>query len=116
MPNVKKYLMTSIILGSIAMASGLLIGATNLVTSGPIAEYEQTQINNGIKEVFKGYDNIHYAKDEDVEQTDEKCSFLPFHDGRYWVGLFVFGEFYAIRYYDGFTIIVILKGFFIYFS
>ena len=71
MPNVKKYLMTSIILGSIAMASGLLIGATNLVTSGPIAEYEQTQINNGIKEVFKGYDNIHYAKDEDVEQTDE---------------------------------------------
>ena len=41
MPNIKKYLMTAIVLGSISMASGLLIGATNLVTKGPIAEYEK---------------------------------------------------------------------------
>ena len=72
MPNVKKYLITAIILGSIAMGSGLLIGATNLVTSGPIAEYEQTQINEGIKGIFNNpeYQNVHYGKEEDVEKSD----------------------------------------------
>ena len=73
MPNVKKYLITAIILGSIAMGSGLLIGATNLVTSGPIAAYEQTQINEGIKGIFDNpeYQNVHYGKEEDVEKSDD---------------------------------------------
>ena len=52
MPNMKKYILTAVTLGLIAMASGLLIGATNLVTKGPIAEYEKEQFNNGVVEVF----------------------------------------------------------------
>ena len=67
MSNMKKYLVTAITLGAIAMCAGALIGATNLVTRGPIAEYEKNQINNGIKEIFDGYENIHYANDSDVQ-------------------------------------------------
>lgn len=67
MSNMKKYLMTAVVLGSIAMASGLLIGATNLVTSGPIAEYEKNQINSGIKAIFSDCENLYYSNDEDVE-------------------------------------------------
>ena len=67
MSNIKKYLVTAVILGSIAMGSGLLIGATNLVTRGPIAEYEKNQINNGIKEIFSGHEHIHYSNDQEVE-------------------------------------------------
>ncbi|MBP5575076.1 MAG: hypothetical protein J6X50_05050 [Bacilli bacterium] len=52
MTNVKKYIITAVILGSIAMASGLLIGATNLITKDPIKENEINRINKGIKEVF----------------------------------------------------------------
>ena len=74
MPNIKKYLMTAIVLGSISMASGLLIGATNLVTKGPIAEYEKNQISNGIKEIFADPEqdnkNIHFSNDQDVETDD----------------------------------------------
>ena len=65
--NMKKYLITAITLGAIAMCAGALIGVTNLVTKGPIAEYEKNQINNGIKEVFTGYDHIHYSNDQDIE-------------------------------------------------
>ena len=67
MSNMKKYLMTAVVLGSIAMASGLLIGATNLVTSGPIAAYEKNQINNGIKAIFSDCEHLYYSNDEDIE-------------------------------------------------
>ena len=70
MSNMKKYLITAVVLGSIAMASGLLIGATNLLTSGPIAAYEKNQINNGIKEIFSDHENIHYSNDQDIEKDD----------------------------------------------
>ena len=71
MSNIKKYLLTAVVLGSIAMASGLLIGATNLVTSGPIAAYEQNQINNGIKAIFSDCENLYYSNDEDIEINKE---------------------------------------------
>ena len=67
MSNMKKYLVTAITLGAIAMCAGALIGATNILTKGPIAEYEKNQINNGIKEIFDGYENLHYANDIDAE-------------------------------------------------
>ena len=75
MSNIKKYLVTAVVLGSIAMASGLLIGATNLVTRRPIADYEKNQINKGIKEVFNGYENIHYSNDQDIE-TDKTNQYV----------------------------------------
>ena len=52
MSNVKKYLVTAITLGCIAMASGLLIGATNLITKDKISENEANRINVGIAEIF----------------------------------------------------------------
>ena len=52
MANVKKYLLTAVTLGAIAMASGLLIGATNLITKDRIAQNEKNKINNGIVEIF----------------------------------------------------------------
>lgn len=75
MSNIKKYLVTAVVLGSIAMASGLLIGATNLVTSGPIDEYEKNQINNGIKDIFGDYENIHYSNDQDID-VDENNPYV----------------------------------------
>ena len=52
MPNVKKYLITAITLGAIAMASGALIGVTNLITAERIKQNEANKINEGVKEVF----------------------------------------------------------------
>ena len=53
MANVKKYLITAITLGTIAMASGLLIAATNLITKDPISAYEQKKINEGLADVYE---------------------------------------------------------------
>ena len=53
MANIKKYLLTSIILGSIAMASGLLIAGTNMLTKDRIAAYEQKKINEGIASIYE---------------------------------------------------------------
>ena len=72
MSNMKKYLITAVVLGSIAMASGLLIGATNLLTSGPIAAYEKNQINNGIKEIF----SVHSVPSENARSC---CGLAPAH-------------------------------------
>ena len=52
MSNVKKYLLTAVTLGAIAMASGALIGATNLVTADKIKQNEANKINEGVKDVF----------------------------------------------------------------
>ena len=45
--------MTSIVLGSIAAASGLLIGVTNLITKDQIARNEKNKIQDGIAAIFK---------------------------------------------------------------
>ena len=71
-PDKKKYVITAIILGVIAMSSGVLIGLTNLVTKGPISEYEAKQINKGIEEIFSGHDNIYCSKDENKDKDIEK--------------------------------------------
>ncbi len=52
MANMKKYLITAITLGAIAMASGALIGVTNLITADKIKQNEANKINEGVKEVF----------------------------------------------------------------
>ena len=84
MVKMKKYIITAVILGSIAMTSGLLIGATNLITKGPIDEYKQQLINKGIKDIYSDYDYAHYAidKDEDIKK-DKKTN--PFVNHVYYV-------------------------------
>ena len=57
MSNAKKYVLTAVTLGLIAMTSGLLIGATNLVTAERIDKNNKLKIENGIKEVLKTSDN-----------------------------------------------------------
>ena len=52
MSNVKKYVLTAVTLGLIAMASGLLIGATNLITAEKIEKNNQLKIEEGIYDVF----------------------------------------------------------------
>lgn len=57
MSNVKKYVLTAVTLGIIAMASGALIGVTNLITAERIEKNNQLKIESGIKEVLKTSDN-----------------------------------------------------------
>ena len=52
MSNMKKYLMTSVVLGSIATASGLLIAGTNLITRDRIKANEQETINMGLAKIY----------------------------------------------------------------
>ena len=53
MSNTKKYIFTSITLGSIAAVSALLIGLTNLVTYNKIKENDANKIKNGLLEIYK---------------------------------------------------------------
>ena len=71
MSNVKKYLITSITLGAIALASGLLIAGTNVVTIGPIKAYEKKQFNSGIQKIF--------GEDASADKEDKKL----FNDSNY---------------------------------
>ncbi|MCR4879691.1 MAG: hypothetical protein K5906_01885 [Bacilli bacterium] len=52
MSNKKHYIVTSITLGLIAAASGLLIAGTNLITKDRIAQNEKDKVSNGIKAIF----------------------------------------------------------------
>ena len=53
MPNAKKYLITAVTLGAIAMASGLLIAGTNLVTKDSIKANEVKKINEGLANIYE---------------------------------------------------------------
>ena len=50
--NVKHYVLTAVILGSIAMVGGALIGVTNLITKDQIVKNEKKKIKDGIIELF----------------------------------------------------------------
>ena len=52
MADKKHYIMTSVTLGAIAAASGLIIGLTNLITKDQIAKNEKNKINAGISEIY----------------------------------------------------------------
>ena len=52
MSNMKKYLITAITLGCIAMCAGALIGATNLITKDHIAQNEVKKINASFVEIY----------------------------------------------------------------
>lgn len=52
MDNAKKYILTGVVLGSIAAVSAGLIAVTNLVTAKKIEQNEIKKINDGIAEIF----------------------------------------------------------------
>ena len=70
MPNMKKYILTAVTLGAIAMASGLLIGATNLVTADKIAQNNENKINDGVQEIYGVSASI--KEKETVDNDDYK--------------------------------------------
>jgi len=52
MANLKKYILTSVILGSIAAVAAGAIALTNLVTEAKINENDQIKLVSGIKDIF----------------------------------------------------------------
>ena len=52
MPNAKKYILTGVILGSIAAVAAGLIAATNLITAKKIKQNEVDKVNAGIAEIY----------------------------------------------------------------
>ena len=64
MANAKKYILTSIILGSIAAISAGLIATTNLITKNKIEQNRIDKFNTGVKNIF-----------ENSEKVEEKESF-----------------------------------------
>ena len=65
MANTKKYILTGVILGSIAAVAAGLIAVTNLVTEKKIIENEQNKINAGIKDIFGENSLVKEEKDLD---------------------------------------------------
>ena len=52
MPSKKHFIITSLTLGAIAAASGLLIGAANLITRDQIKKNEAKKFDSGITAIF----------------------------------------------------------------
>ena len=52
MPNAKKYILTGVILGSIAGVAAGLIAATNLITSKKIKQNELNKVLSGIASIY----------------------------------------------------------------
>ena len=50
--NIKKYVLTAVTLGLIAMSGALLITGTHLITKDRIAENERKSIHNGIATIY----------------------------------------------------------------
>ena len=63
MSNAKKYILTGVILGSIAAVAAGLIAATNLVTSKKIKQNEVNKVNAGIASIFGNDSKIKSEED-----------------------------------------------------
>ena len=61
MASKKHYIITSVILGSIAAVSGALIGLTNLVTKAKIEQNEKDKIRTGFSEIY-GKSSLKYEE------------------------------------------------------
>ena len=72
MSNVKKYVLTSVILGTIAMCAAGLIGVTNLITRKPIAENEQKKVASGLAVIYHVDEAI--IKEEKEYSKEEKSA------------------------------------------
>ena len=67
----KHYIITAITLGAIAASSGLLIGATNLITSNRIKENEANKVIEGINSIFEGK-TVQIKEEMTIEQAKEE--------------------------------------------
>ena len=65
MANAKKYILTGVILGSIAAVAGGLIALTNFVTEKKIKQNEENKLNAGIIEIFG--ENIKVSKAKELK-------------------------------------------------
>ena len=65
MANAKKYILTGVILGSIAAVAGGLIALTNFVTEKKIRQNEENKLNAGIIEIFG--ENIKVSKAKELK-------------------------------------------------
>ena len=83
--KVKKYIITAVVLGSIAMASGLLIGVTNLVTKDQIAKNEKNKLNIGVKNIFGEGAMIYNDSIIDAKEREELGS--KYIEHVYYIGV-----------------------------
>ena len=79
--NVKKYILTAIILGSISAVAAGAIALTNLVTKDKIAENEVISFNKGLSEIFGDGAN---ATEENIDLSSypltKKCYTVRIND------------------------------------
>ena len=81
MSNTKKYILTGVILGSIAAVAAGLIAVTNLVTKDRIANNDLEKLNLGIRQIFG--DNASISAQEDLANEKYKyvVTFYEVKDG-----------------------------------
>ena len=67
--NVKKYILTAIILGSIAAVAGGAVALTNLVTEKKIKQNEDNKLIAGVQEIFHN-DNAKVNPDDEIKVSN----------------------------------------------
>ena len=84
MANVKKYILTAVILGSITMCAGALIGATDLITKDPIAQNEQKKVASGLAEIYN-VDEVVIKDEKDYSKEEKKVQELTYVEHAYTI-------------------------------
>ena len=84
MANVKKYILTAVILGSIAMCAGALIGATDLITRGPIAENEKKKVASGLADIY-GVEEVTITSEKEFSKEEKKAQKLSYVERTYTI-------------------------------
>ena len=80
MASKKHYVIVSVTLGCIAMASAILIGATNLLTADRIAKNKDKKITDGITEIFG---EIDIPKSINLKGYDYVTKYYDLNENRY---------------------------------
>ena len=73
--NVKKYILTAIILGSIAAVAGGAVALTNLITEKKIKENDRIKLVSGIKDIFGDEASIDPDKEIEVDNYKYTVSY-----------------------------------------
>ena len=85
--NVKKYILTAIILGSIAAVAGGTVALTNLITEQKIKDNEKTKLILGIQEIFGDGASINPEEEKAVSNYDYTvCYYEVTNDKKEFLG------------------------------
>lgn len=84
MSNVKKYVLTSVILGTIAMCAGALIGVTNLITKDKITKNEQEKVASGLAVIYK-VDEVVIKDEKDYSKDEKEAQNLDYVEHSYTI-------------------------------